>query len=81
MQDFKVGKTKPKYLSNKSYWEFDCKQEMARIPGITIFSGKKGLGNIVETDYNANQAWEPLPPDSIGQMIFDVGCDTTMVKN
>lgn len=83
MQDFKPGKNKPKpkELSNKSYWEFDCKQELARIPGITIFSGEKGTGNIVASNYNPNEPWAPLPPDSIGQMVFDMGCEMTTVKN
>lgn len=83
MQNFKPssGKIKPKYLSNKSYWEFDCKQELARIPGITIYSGKKGSGSIVESDYNVNKAWLPVPPGTIGQMIFDAGCDETIGMN
>jgi hypothetical protein len=80
MHNFKPlkGKTKPTPLSNKAYWEFNCKEETHRLLAMTIYSGKGGSGSIVDSDHNTNRAWEPIIPDSIGRMLFDASCDETI---
>jgi hypothetical protein len=76
MQNFKTpnGTTKQKYLSSKLWWEFDCKETLARIPSVTTYSGKKGSGSPIDNHYNVDDPWQPFPPDTVGEIIFNVAC-------
>lgn len=79
LQNFKtldVDK-KSKHFSSKTQWEVDCNEEKISVPVFITYSGKKGTGKTIISDYSPD-GWRPLVPDTIGEMIFFVGCDATI---
>lgn len=79
MQNFKVlqgGGKQHKYQSSTIQWELDCKEEQARTLAIIAFSGKKGSGKPISSNYPSYALWTPQPPGSLGEAVFDAGCHT-----
>jgi hypothetical protein len=74
--DYKTKKTVGgnSYLSFKGQRQFDCAEERARGLVITQFSGNMGSSTIVFTDSD-EQKLEPVAPDSIDQMLWEVACN------
>jgi hypothetical protein len=65
--DFNNVQTKPsgkRYISEKSQYEYDCKEDRARLLNFLAHTGNMGRGGMVEGDYRA-QKWEALPPGSL----------------
>jgi hypothetical protein len=83
LRNFKTlnGVGKAKHLSNKTQWEIDCKEEQVRMPAYMEFSGRDGSGQVVTNDFSPNDSWIPVAPGTIGQMISEIGCDTTIGTN
>ena len=83
LRNFKTlnGETKVKHLSNKIQWEMDCKEEQIRMPAYMEFAGRDGAGKTVATQFLPNDSWTPIVPGSVGQLISEVACDTTIGTN
>jgi hypothetical protein len=61
------------YLSGKTQWEFDCKEEKSRMLAFTWFDEKMGSGKVVYSD-NDTGKWAPIQPESIGEALWKIAC-------
>lgn len=61
------------YLSTKLQRQFDCAEARTRILTFTNFSGNMGRGNVVHTGLDETK-WEPIAPDSVNQVLWEVAC-------
>ena len=68
MYDYKTAQeiSLYKYLSYKSQWEFDCKEEQQRNLYISYFSGNMGNGNPVFS-FDDPSKFIPIAPGSVGE--------------
>lgn len=62
-----------RYLSSKSQFEFDCKEEQARTLSISNFSGNMGGGKAVDSHNNKTE-WIPVPPESLIEFLWKYAC-------
>jgi hypothetical protein len=83
LRNFKTlnGETKVKHLSNKTQWEMDCKEEQIRMPAYMEFAQRGGVDETIASQFLPDDNWTPIVPKSVAQMIFEVGCDTTIGTN
>ena len=61
------------YLSSKTQWEFDCKEEKLRILALTWFSGQMGSGKVVFSGSETGKG-EPIQPGSIAESLWKIAC-------
>ena len=61
------------YLSTKLQRQFDCVEPRTRILTITNFSANMGRGDVIHTGLNETR-WEPVAPDSVNQVLWEVAC-------
>ena len=61
------------FLSSKSQWEFDCKEEKSRILAYVLYDEKAGSGKVVFTNSDTGK-WRPDSPESIGETLWKVAC-------
>jgi hypothetical protein len=61
------------FLSAQTLGEYDCKKERVRTVRFAIFSGKMGSGDVVSTS-SIKEAWEPLVPSSLGEILWKIAC-------
>ena len=75
LTDFKTVRTisGKSYLSSKAQSEYNCKEESSRTLALTWFDGKMGRGKVVFA-YSDPDKWEPIQPESIGEVLWKVAC-------
>ena len=76
LMDYKTiqkGATGMFYLSSKVQSEYDCKEEKIRTLAFTWFAGQMGNGKVVYSGYDSSR-WVPIPPGSVGETLWKVGC-------
>ena len=61
------------YRSSKSEYEYDCKEEQARMLNFSSHSGNMGAGAMVEGEFRPGK-WEPLPPGSLVAYLRKFAC-------
>jgi len=62
-----------KYLSSKSQYEFDCKEEQRKLFYFSWHSENMGGGDTVYIGVEPQKNW-PIPPDSIAETIWKFAC-------
>lgn len=62
-----------KYLSSKTFIEYDCKEEQSRVLSFSLFSENMGGGNVLYSDSDVHN-WVPVQPDSVGEVLWKVAC-------
>ena len=62
------------YLSEKSYWEYDCKEGRSRVLAFTWFSGQMGNGTVVYSNSETSMKWFPVQPGSMGETLGKIAC-------
>ena len=62
------------YLSGKTQWEFDCKDEKVRSLAFTWFGGQMGSGKVVYADGDVRGKWQPIEPGSVGETQWKIAC-------
>ena len=74
--DFNAVQVKPtgkRYMSEKLQYEYDCKEERARMLTFLSHSGNMGGGVMVEGDWHP-QKWAPLPPGGLVGYLRKFAC-------
>lgn len=77
MVDFKQKQTMPsgpRYSSNKTLWELDCKEGKIRMLQATAFSGKMGEGTVVWSGGDPAPQWDYVSPGSVNSLKYSVAC-------
>ena len=75
--DFKAVQTAPgprHLLSILSQYEYDCKEETAKLLAHTWYSKNMGAGEVVYSSGNADARFEPIVPRSELDTFFKVAC-------
>ena len=62
------------FLSAQTLGEYDCKNERVRTVKFAIYSGKMGSGDVVSTS-SIKIAWEPVVPESLGEILWKIACN------
>lgn len=62
-----------RYLSERLLYEYDCKQEQARMLQFLSHSGNMAGGVMVDGDFHPGN-WEPLPPGSVIAYVRKFAC-------
>ena len=62
------------YLSAKSQWEYDCKEEKMRQLASTWFDGQMGNGKVVVSNGDVRGEWRPIAPGSSGEALWKIAC-------
>ena len=77
LNDYKTEQnvTGDPFLSTEQQVENDCTDERARTLAFTIFSGKRGKGEVVFTTSEEGK-WEPISPykNTLDQILWEVAC-------
>lgn len=63
-----------RYLSKKSRWEYDCKEEQMRLLAMSTYSENMGSGKILFLG-SALLVWDPVVPGSIEEKFWRAACD------
>ena len=74
--DFNAVQVKPtgkRYMSEKLQYEYDCKEERARMLNFLSHSGNMGGGVMVEGDWHPRK-WEPLPSGGVVDYLRKFAC-------
>jgi hypothetical protein len=61
------------FLSAKLQQEYDCTEERIRMLAFWAFSDNRGGGYVVWSNSDERE-WEPVPPGSIGQLMWKLAC-------
>jgi hypothetical protein len=69
-----VKATGKRYMSEKLQYQYDCKEERARMLNFLSHSGNMGGGVMVEGDWHP-QKWEPLAPGSAVDYLRKIACE------
>ena len=62
------------FLSAQTLGEYDCNKARVRTVRFAIYSGKMGSGNVVYTG-GMKTGWEPIAPDSLGEILWKTACN------
>ena len=62
------------YLSNKSQFEYDCKNETSASVADLSFSDNMGSGQLVSSYYKNGLNPLPVSPGSIGEFVWKIAC-------
>ena len=75
LSDYKAVQTNAgySYLSSKTQWEFDCKEERLRVLAFSWYSGQMGHGIGIFSNSDT-QKWEPSTPESMGEILGKIEC-------
>ena len=75
LRDYKTLRTVAgdSYLSSKTQWEFDCKEERLRVLAFSWYSGQMGHGIGIFSNSDT-QKWEPTTPESMGEILWKIAC-------
>ena len=71
MQGSARGPTR--FLSTETHKQFDCAEKRLRLLAFTEFSGRMATG-ILAHGYVDKGNWLPVEPESINQVLWEVGC-------
>jgi len=63
----------PRFLSTKTYKQFDCAEKRLRLLAFTEFSRPMGTG-ISNDGYVDKENWIPIEPKSMNQALWEVAC-------
>jgi hypothetical protein len=63
-----------KFLSFKTQFELDCKEESIREIATTWYSDNMGKGDVVPVPSIPDVFPEPVVPDSMGEFLFNFAC-------
>jgi hypothetical protein len=75
LQDYLTAQSGRHYLSAKSQSEYDCKKKYVRPISISLHSGNMGSGEIIEISTARDDAWIPVPPDTMFENLWKFACD------
>jgi len=76
LADFKTIQT----YKDSSFWSFkiqtehDCAEDRTKILAMTWFSGNMGTGKMIFTFSEEDGKWEPIDPQSAGQLVEKLVC-------
>jgi len=65
-----------KFLSTKSQWEYECKEEQQRQLFVQPFSGYGGRGQPITWHIKPGE-WQPVMPQSVGEIMWKIACGKT----
>ena len=68
------------FLSVKTQREYDCKEEKMRLLAFTQFNRQMGQGNVVYSNGNYKDEFEPIEPRSFGEALWKVACNASNIK-
>ena len=60
-------------LSERSQYEYDCKEERMRRLALTTFSGQMGSGAVTYTNSDTGN-WVPVAPGSVAEAHWKIAC-------
>jgi len=63
-----------RFMSTKTYKQFDCGEKRVRLLAYTDFSHQMGTG-IPTNGYVDSDIWIPVEPDSMNQALWEVACE------
>ncbi len=83
--DYKVVKTSKtngtRYLSAVAQMEYDCKEETARLSALIRYSKSMSQGEVVYRSGAMPEDFDPIPPGSVGEILFKVACETSGMRD
>jgi hypothetical protein len=68
-----------KYMSVKSYEEYDCVSKRTRLLSLSLFSGNMGQGNVVYSE-NIVNSWQPVVQSNVGESMWKAACNNNSKK-
>lgn len=74
------GVGKGERLSEKSLFQFDCKEKKSRIIKFDSYEGRMGTGNIISKWENQNSQWEIVEPRTTRGELLKFACRSTLGK-
>ena len=74
LQDYLTAQSGHHFLSARSQSEYDCTNETLRRLSISLHSGNMGRGEIVEMTTAHDDAWIPVPPDTMYYILWKFAC-------
>ena len=76
--DYKVVHTSKtngaRYLSAVAQMEYDCKEETARLSALIWYSKSMSQGEVVYSSGAMPEDFNPMPPGSVGEILFKIAC-------
>lgn len=81
--DYKIARkiAEGEYSSVKTQWEYDCKEEQARLLAFSSFSGNMGKGNVVQSPFDSSPSgWRPEAPGSVGESLLKTACGRVIAE-
>lgn len=75
MDDYKTIRTDGyvSFISRKQLNEYDCKEEQARILGLSYHSENMGEGSVPYKNSDRGN-WSPVTPDSVSEVLWKIAC-------
>ena len=74
LQDYLTAQSNRHYLSARSQSEYDCKNKNVRPISISFHSGNMGRGEVIDTVAARDDAWIPVPPDTMFDTLWKLAC-------
>jgi hypothetical protein len=74
LQDYLTVQSGYHYLSAESQSEYDCKNKNVRPISISFHSGNMGKGEIIDTVTARDDAWIPVPPETMFDDLWKLAC-------
>ncbi len=62
------------YRSSKVQSEYDCEGEQLRTVYMSVFSGRMGGGEVIESTSGSYESWAPVQPGSKGETMWKFAC-------
>ena len=62
------------YLSQKEYYEYDCKEERVRMLSFIWTDGKMGNGKVVSVVDETGSNWFPVSPRTFAEKLWKIAC-------
>ncbi|HTN94537.1 MAG TPA: surface-adhesin E family protein [Gallionella sp.] len=74
LQDYVAAQSSHQYLSARSQSEYDCKNKNVRPISIAFHSGNMGKGEVIDTVTARDDAWIPVPPNTMFDTLWKLAC-------
>jgi len=81
--DYKIARkiAGEEYSSTKTQWEYDCKEEQARLLAFSSFSGNMGNGNVKKISSDSSPSgWRPVAPGGVGESLLKIACGRVIAE-